>query len=85
MKLGPNLGRAVTVAPERRMDLSQALRVLAMNNGGNKLRATRNAQKFYVRGGQKRKDLRSQRWRKLFKFSFQRTCQRVNRLASQGW
>lgn len=85
MKLGPSLGRAVAVAPERRMDLNQALRVMGMNAAGNKLKATKAAQKFYVRGGQKRKELKSQRWRKLFRFSFQSTCQRVNRLAAQGW
>lgn len=35
--------------------------------------------------GQKRKDLRRERWRKLFKVSFDATVAKIQRMRAQGW
>ncbi|RMJ22543.1 hypothetical protein PHISP_06590 [Aspergillus sp. HF37] len=84
-KLGPELGRQVIVEPERGFDLNSALRQLQMNCAANRVRSQKTAQKFHVRRGQHQKNLRRERWRKLFKYSFVNTVQRVNRLKQQGW
>jgi small subunit ribosomal protein MRP21 len=84
-KLGPELGRQVIVEPERGFDLNSALRQLQVNCSTNRVRSQKTAQKFHVRRGQHKKNLRSERWRKLFKYSFVHTVQRVNRLKQQGW
>lgn len=85
LKLGPTLGRQVHVEPEKGVDLTTALRVLQGNITTNKLRAQWHAQKFHVRRGQMRKNLRMERWRKLFKFSFKETVNKIQRMRAQGW
>ncbi|KAH8432188.1 mitochondrial 37S ribosomal protein bS21m [Aspergillus melleus] len=85
LKLGPSLGRQVHVEPERGMDLASSLRVLQSTCNQNKVKQDTYTQKFHVRRGQVRKDLRVQRWRKLFKYSFQRTVARIDRMRAQGW
>lgn len=84
-KLGPELGRQVVVEPEKGYDLNTALKQLQMNCSSNRVRVQRTAQKVHVRRGQKLKDLRSQRWRKLFMFSFKKTVEKANRMNRQGW
>ncbi|EAL93271.1 hypothetical protein KXW98_002559 [Aspergillus fumigatus] len=85
LKLGPTLGRQVHVEPEKGLDLTTALRVLQGNVTTNKVRAQWYAQKFHVRRGQMRKNLRMERWRKLFKFSFKQTVNKIQRMRAQGW
>ncbi|RHZ56198.1 mitochondrial 37S ribosomal protein bS21m [Aspergillus thermomutatus] len=85
LKLGPTLGRQVHVEPEKGVDLTSALRVLQGNISTNKVRAQWHAQKFHVRRGQMQKNLRMERWRKLFKFSFKETVNKIQRMRAQGW
>ncbi|RAK91061.1 hypothetical protein BO79DRAFT_208003 [Aspergillus costaricaensis CBS 115574] len=85
LKLGPTLGRQVTVEPERGMDLPAALRSLSTTIGQNKMKQSLMKQKYHVRKGMVRKQLRMQRWRKLFKFSFQATVKRIQKIRGQGW
>ncbi|GFG23421.1 hypothetical protein IFM61606_03302 [Aspergillus udagawae] len=85
LKLGPTLGRQVHVEPEKGVDLTTALRVLQGNISTNKVRSQWHSQKFHVRRGQMRKNLRMERWRKLFKFSFKETVNKIQRMRAQGW
>ncbi|KAJ9299892.1 hypothetical protein DTO271G3_2776 [Paecilomyces variotii] len=85
LKLGPELGRQVHVDPDRGVDLAAALRNLQINCAVNRVRGQANFQKFHVRRGQRIKDLRRERWRKLFKFSFQKTVEKIQKMRAQGW
>lgn len=85
LKLGPTLGRQVYVEPERGVDLPAAIRILQTTCNQNKVKQQSNNQKFHVRKGMKRKELRRTRWRKLFKFSFQATVKKIQRMQAQGW
>ncbi|KAB8256463.1 hypothetical protein BDV32DRAFT_129054 [Aspergillus pseudonomiae] len=85
LKLGPTLGRQVHVEPEKGTDLASALRILQATCTANKIRYQANGQKFHTRRGQVRKNLKMDRWRKLFKFSFQKTVRRIEKMRAQGW
>ena len=85
MKLGPTLGRQVPVDPSSNFGLTLALRKLNDKLKKNELRKQANAQRFHVRKGQVRKNLRMARWRKLFAFSFSRTVGKIKRMRDQGW
>lgn len=85
LKLGPTLGRQVQVEPERGFDLASAIRSLGSTVAANKIRQQARDQKFYVRKGAVRKEQRRQRWRKLFRFSFQQTVKKIQRMQAQGW
>ncbi|GLA53540.1 hypothetical protein AnigIFM63604_010835 [Aspergillus niger] len=85
LKLGPTLGRQVTVEPERGMDLPAALRSLGTVISQNKMRQSLAKQKFHVRKGMVRKQLRMKRWRNLFKYSFGATVKRIQKIRGQGW
>lgn len=85
LKLGPELGRQVNVEPDRGVDVAAAIRNLQISCTVNRVRAQANAQRFHVRRGQRRKDIRRERWRKLFKFSFDRTVAKIQRMRAQGW
>ncbi|KKK27070.1 hypothetical protein ARAM_000051 [Aspergillus rambellii] len=85
LKLGPTLGRQVFVEPERGVDLAAALRSLQTACAVNRVRQQSNAQKFHVRRGQMKKNLRIERWRRLFKFSFSHTVSKIQRMREQGW
>ena len=85
MKLGPSLGRQVDVDPARNVDLSSALRNLGIKCAQNNVRGQSNNQRFHVRKGQVRKNLRMIRWRRLFKFSFRHTVSKIQRMRNQGW
>jgi hypothetical protein len=85
LKLGPSLGRQVHVEPEKGTDLAAALRTLQITCNANRVKQQANQQRFHVRRGQMRKDLRMQRWRKLFKFSFDKTVSKIQRMRAQGW
>lgn len=85
LKLNTKLGRQVVVEPERGFDLNTALRVMSTNLARNRVRGQKTAQKFHVRRGQVIKNQRSERWRRLFKFSFTKTVEKVYRMKAQGW
>lgn len=85
LKLGPKLGRQITVQNDRGMDCASAIRTLESSCRSNGLRRQEAFQRFHVRRGQLRKNLRIQRWRKLFKFSFMETVKKIDRMRDQGW
>lgn len=85
LKLGPSLGRQVHVEPEKGYDLEASLRTLNAACFQNKILQTQRRQKFHVRRGQMRKNMRMERWRKLFKFSFVNTVTKIQKMRSQGW
>lgn len=85
LKLGPTLGRQVHVEPERGVDLPAAIRQLEITCSMNKIKANAHEQKFHKRKGAVRKELRRTRWRKLFRFSFQQTVKKIQRMQAQGW
>lgn len=85
LRLSPSLGRTVAVDEKRGVDLNRAFRVMEMNCNRNGVRRQLREQKFHVRRGQKEKELKWARWRKLFKYSFQHTARRCMRLRAQGW
>ncbi|RAL03445.1 mitochondrial 37S ribosomal protein bS21m [Aspergillus ibericus CBS 121593] len=85
LKLGPKLGRQITVEPEKGMDLPAALRGLTTVLNQNKVKASLQAQRFHIRKGQLRKNLKIKRWRYLFKFSFGATIKRIHKIRAQGW
>ncbi|KAH8703688.1 hypothetical protein BGW36DRAFT_369766, partial [Talaromyces proteolyticus] len=85
LKLGPKLGRQVIVQNDRGIDCASAIRMLEISCSANQLRKQERAQKFHVRRGQLRKDIRRERWRRLFKFSFTETAKKIQRMRDQGW
>lgn len=85
LKLGTKLGRQVLVSADRGTDVAAAIRQVQINCAVNGIRRQAALQKFHVRRGQRRKDLKSQRWRKLFKFSFDETVKKIQRMRDQGW
>ncbi|KAJ5194087.1 Ribosomal protein S21 [Penicillium cf. griseofulvum] len=85
LKLGPTLGRQVHVEPERGTDLGAALRKLQATLSQNSVRNDAHSQKFHVRKGMVRKQQKMMRWKKLFKFSFQGTVKKIQRMQAQGW
>jgi hypothetical protein len=85
MKLGPKLGRQILVQNDKGVDCATAIRTLEVTCRANYLRQQEASQRFHVRRGQARKNLRIKRWRKLFKFSFLETVKKINRMRDQGW
>ncbi|CAI7565951.1 unnamed protein product [Penicillium glandicola] len=85
LKLGPTLGRQVHVEPERGADLGGALRMLQATLSQNRVRSDAHNQKYHVRKGMVRKEKKMMRWKKLFKFSFQGTVKKIQRMQAQGW
>ncbi|KAJ5673749.1 hypothetical protein N7462_009188 [Penicillium macrosclerotiorum] len=85
LKLGPTLGRQIQVEPERGVDLASAIRQLQIAVSVNKVKAQSIEQKYHKRKGAVRKELRRTRWRKLFRFSFQETVKKIQRMQAQGW
>lgn len=82
---GPSVGRTVAVDPNRGMDVGRAFRSLEINCARNKVRADFNRQRFYERGGLKRKRLRSERWRRRFRDGFKGMVKMVSQMKKQGW
>lgn len=85
LKLGPTLGRQVHVEPEKGVDLGAAIRILEVTCSANKIKYQATSQRFHVRKGMKRKELKRSRWRRLFKFSFGETVKKIQRMQAQGW
>lgn len=85
LKLGPTLGRQVHVEPEKGLDLAAAIRVLESTCSQNRVKQSAAEQRFHVRKGMIRKNQRRVRWRRLFKFSFNETVKKIQRMQAQGW
>ena len=81
----PAVGRTVEVLPDRGVDVGRALRNLDITCAVNKVRQDQSRQRFHERPGMKRKRLKSERWRKMFKQSFRATVFRVMEMRRKGW
>lgn len=81
----PSIGRTIEVDAERGRDLGRALRSLEIKCAVNRVRADQQRQRFHERPGLKRKRLKSERWRKLFRESFRATVGRVKEMRRKGW
>ena len=81
----PTVGRTVEINPEREIDFGRALRTLEIQCAVNRVRADLQRQRFHERPGLKRKRLKSERWRKLFRESFRATVGRVKQMRRKGW
>ena len=81
----PTVGRTIEVYKEGGQHVAGALKTLEILCSVNKIRADLNRQRFHERPGLKRKRLKSERWRKLFKASFKMTVARVQEMRRKGW
>ena len=81
----PAVGRTVEVIPDRGVDVGRALKNLDITCAANRVRQDQSRQKYHERPGMKRKRLKSERWRKMFKQSFQATVTRVMEMRRKGW
>lgn len=84
-KLGPSVGRMVTVDPVRNMDVGRAFRQLEIVCNRNRVRSDFTKQRFHERPGLKRKRLKSSRWRLKFKEGFRGIVKKVMLMKKQGW
>ena len=81
----PTVGRTIEVVPDRGIDVGRALRNLEVACAVNRVRQDLSRQRFHERPGMKRKRLKSERWRKMFKESFKATVMRVREMRRKGW
>lgn len=81
----PTVGRTIEVIPEKGVDFGRALRNLEISCAVNRVRQDLSRQRFHERPGLKRKRLKSERWRKMFKESFRATVMRVKEMRRKGW
>ncbi|KIV89645.1 hypothetical protein PV10_07030 [Exophiala mesophila] len=82
LRLRPSLGRTIRVIGQ---DLGSALTRLERRCAENSIKKDARAQLFHVRKGAKRKLLKTQRSRALFKEGFIAECARIRRMRKQGW
>ena len=81
----PTVGRTIELDPSKGMDFGRGLRQLGMLCTQNNVRGDLMSQRFHERPGMKRKRLKQQRWRKLFKSGFAATVGRVKEMRRKGW
>ncbi len=81
----PSVGRTIEVVPEKGVDFGRALRNLEISCSVNRVNKDLQRQRFHERPGMKRKRLKSERWRKMFKESFRATVMRVKEMRRKGW
>lgn len=82
LRLRPTLGRTVDGLFG---DPTRGFRTLDRKCAENRVKADARAQQTHVRRGQRRKLLRSERWRKLFKEGFKAELNTLKRMRKQGW
>ena len=80
----PSVGRTFEVIPEK-VDFGRALKSLEISCAVNRVNKDLARQRFHERPGLKRKRLKSERWRKMFKESFRATVMRVKEMTRKGW
>jgi small subunit ribosomal protein MRP21 len=83
LRLKPSLGRTLEVYTG--MDVTAALRKLEVTCARNRVRYDFERQRFHVRRGMKKKLMKMQRWRVVFKEGFLAECARVRKMRKQGW
>ena len=83
LRLKPSLGRTVDVSGN--FDVTRAFRSLEAACSRNSVKRDLQKQRFHVRRGQLKKQLKMERWRKLFKEGFLAECDRVRKMRRQGW
>lgn len=83
LKLEPKLGR--TVVLNGQMDVSRAISMLNMSCARNRVKRDEIQQSRHERAGAKRKRLRRERWRRVFRDGFNGTLRRVMELRGMGW
>lgn len=81
----PTVGRTIEVNQEGGQHVASALKRLEILCSVNRIRADQSRQRFHERPGLKRKRLKSERWRRLFKASFKMTVARVQEMRRKGW
>ena len=81
----PTVGRTIEVHQEGGQHVAGALKRLDILCSVNRIRADQSRQRFHERPGLKRKRLKSERWRRLFKQSFKMTVARVQEMRRKGW
>jgi hypothetical protein len=82
LRLTATLGRSIPVGSGR---LKIALNMLGAQVSRNKVRKDVINQKYHTRRGVLRKQLKSERWRRMFKSAFVHTVARCEKLRRQGW
>ncbi|OAL18952.1 hypothetical protein AYO22_10281 [Fonsecaea multimorphosa] len=82
LRLRPTLGRTVDGIYG---DPTRGFRLLERKCNENSVRADMRSQEKHVRRGQRRKNIRILRWRKLFMEGFRSELGRIRRMRSQGW
>lgn len=85
LRVSPTLGKSIAVDPARNRDAGSAISMLEARLARNKLKLTVKENRFHVRRGQRRKNIRSVRWKRLFSAAFRSTVQRCEKLRAQGW
>ena len=81
----PTVGRTIEVNQQGGQHVASALKRLDILCSVNRIRADQFRQRFHERPGLKRKRLKSERWRRLFKASFKMTVARVQEMRRKGW
>ena len=81
----PAVGRTIEVRPDKGVDVGRALRSLEIVCSVNRVKLDQSRQRFHERPGMKRKRLKRERWRKMFKESFKATVSRVREMRRKGW
>ena len=81
----PTVGRTIEVHQEGGQHVAGALKKLDILCSVNRIRSDQARQRFHERPGMKRKRLKSERWRRLFKASFKMTVARVQEMRRKGW
>ncbi|KAI1909422.1 hypothetical protein LOZ39_003096 [Ophidiomyces ophidiicola] len=85
LRLSPSLGRTVAVDHIRGLDVAKAFVMMESRCAMNNIRNQEREQRYHVRKGLRKKEKRSQRWRKLFKAAFRAQVMRCQKLVKQGW
>lgn len=81
----PSVGRTIEIDQDRGINFGSALRTLEIQCNVNRVRQDLSKQRFHERAGLKKKRLKSERWRKLFRDSFRATVGRVKEMRRKGW
>ena len=81
----PTVGRTIEVNPQKGEDFGRALRGLSILCAVNRIKQDKQRQRFHERPGLKRKRLKGERWRRLFKQSFTAAISRVREMKRKGW
>ncbi|KAF1832702.1 hypothetical protein BDW02DRAFT_570790 [Decorospora gaudefroyi] len=84
-RLNPTYGRTVELDVKRGRDIVRGISMLGSLVTRNQVKRDFQKQKFYERGGLKRKRLASERWRARFKIGFKDVTRRVSELTRKGW